>query len=137
MLRENVLQKDEKFRSESKIFETCFFIFELNHLKKFLRAKKKCSFNKPPVYFPPEVERNVTQKAKLIKKNWNKIWKRLRKNTNCSLENPAKSFLSKFFCRKYSAKIQKPSLKFLKLSKSQSYWKKSVFSKNFALDTKS
>ena len=44
-----------------------FIIFEANHLKKFLRAKK-CSFNKPPVYFPPEVERNVTQKAKKIKK---------------------------------------------------------------------
>ena len=99
------------------------FFFEVNYLKKFLRATK-CSFNKPLVNLSPEVERNVTQKAKMIKKNWSKIWKRLRRNTNCSLENPAKSFLSKFFCRKFSAKIQKPSLEFLKLSKTQSYLKK-------------
>ena len=44
-----------------------FVIFGVNHLKKFLRAKK-CSFKKPAVNFPPEVERNVTQKAKMIKK---------------------------------------------------------------------
>ena len=104
-------------------FWNMFLIFGVNHLKKFLRITK-CSFNKPPVSFPPEVKKNIIQKPKMIKKNWSKFWKRLRKNTNCSLENPAKSFLSKFFCRKFSAKIQKPSLEFLKLSKTQSYLKK-------------
>ena len=43
-----------------------FIIFEVIQLKKFLRSKK-CGFNKPPVKFPPEVQRNVTQKAKMIK----------------------------------------------------------------------
>ena len=44
-----------------------FVIFGVNHLKNFPELKK-CSFKKPAVNFPPEVERNVTQKAKMIKK---------------------------------------------------------------------
>ena len=136
MLRGNAHQKYEKFRSESKTFETCFWNLELITSKSFSQLKK-WSFNKPAVNFQPEVEKNVTQKAKMIKKKWSKIWKRLRRNNNCSLENPAKSFLSKFFCGNFSAKIQKPSLKFLKVSKTYPYWKKVVFSKKVALDTMS
>ena len=44
-----------------------FNFFEVNQLNKCLRTKNKCSFNKPAVKFPPEVQRNVTQKAKMIK----------------------------------------------------------------------
>ena len=71
------------------------------------------------------------------KKNWSKFWKRSRRDTTCSLEFPAKNLLPKTFCRKLSAKIQKLSLKFLKVSKTYPYWKKVVFSKKVALDTMS
>ena len=70
MLRENARQNYEKnlirIQNSWNMFNI-FNIFEVNHLKKFLRATK-CSFNKPAVNFPREVERNVTQKAKMIKK---------------------------------------------------------------------
>ena len=67
MLRENARQNYEKNLIRIQNSWNMFNIFEVNHLKKFLRATK-CSFNKPAVNFPREVEMNVTQKAKMIKK---------------------------------------------------------------------
>ena len=68
----------------------------------------------------------------MINKLWSEIWIRSLGNTDCSLENTAKIFLPKTFCQSPKNIIQNPGI-----VKSFAFFKKSVFSKDVALETKS
>ena len=87
----------------------------------------------------PEVK--AISLKKMMKKTWSKIWKLSRRNINCSLEKPAKYFGPKLpaenFLPKTSCQNPKTIVQIPENVKSLVLLKKTVFSKNFALDTKS